>query len=117
MKTFVAIFTGTAEAMARFQALPEAERRAVQQRGSAAWHAWADKNRSALVNLGSPLGKTKRVSASGIADGRNNIGAYTIVQAESHEAAAKLFEGHPHFTVFPGDAVEVMECLPIPAAG
>jgi len=28
-----------------------------------------------------------------------------------HEAAAKLFQSHPHFTIFPGDAVEVMECL------
>jgi hypothetical protein len=41
--------------------------------------------------------------------------AFTLVQADSQEAAAKLFENHPHFTVFPGDAVEVMECLPVPA--
>jgi hypothetical protein len=40
--------------------------------------------------------------------------AFTVVQAESHDAAAKLFVNHPHFTIFPGDAVEVMECLPIP---
>ena len=33
-----------------------------------------------------------------------------------NEAAVKLFEGHPHFTIFPGDSVEVMECLPIPGA-
>ena len=39
---------------------------------------------------------------------------YVVVQAESHEAAAKMFEGHPHFTIFPGDSVEIMECLPIP---
>ena len=39
---------------------------------------------------------------------------FTIVKAESHEAAAKLFEGHPHFTIFPGDAVEVMEIMPVP---
>lgn len=42
------------------------------------------------------------------------MGAYTVVQADSHEAAAKLFENHPHFMIFPGDAVEVMERLPIP---
>ena len=40
--------------------------------------------------------------------------AYVIVQAENHEEAAQMFEGHPHFTIFPGEAVEVMECLPIP---
>jgi hypothetical protein len=40
--------------------------------------------------------------------------ANVIVQAESHEAAAKLFENHPHFTIFPGDSVEIMECLRLP---
>jgi hypothetical protein len=42
--------------------------------------------------------------------------ACTVVRAASHEDAAKLFEDHPHFTIFPGDGVEVMECLPIPEA-
>jgi hypothetical protein len=44
------------------------------------------------------------------------MGAFTVVRAESHQAAAKLFEGHPHFTVFPGDYVEIMPVLPIPGA-
>ena len=25
-----------------------------------------------------------------------------VVRAKSHEAAARLFEMHPHFTIFPG---------------
>ena len=37
-----------------------------------------------------------------------------MVRADSHEAAAKMFLNHPHFAIFPGDAVEVMEVLPIP---
>jgi hypothetical protein len=37
-----------------------------------------------------------------------------VVRAESHEAAVKLFENHPHFAIFPGDGVEVMPVLPIP---
>jgi hypothetical protein len=75
---------------------------------------WATANQKAIVDQGSPLGKTKRASAKGISDTKNEMTAYTIVQAESHEAAAKLFEKHPHFTMFPGDSVEVMECLPMP---
>ena len=66
------------------------------------------------IYTGAPLGRTKNVSASGIADIRNNMAGYTVVQAETHEAAAKLFENHPHFTIFPGDGVEIMECLPTP---
>ena len=40
--------------------------------------------------------------------------AWVVLRADSHEAAARLFEGHPHFTIFPGDGVEVMEVLPMP---
>jgi len=36
------------------------------------------------------------------------------VQADSHEAAAKLFENHPHFAIFPGDAIEIMPVGAIP---
>ena len=55
-----------------------------------------------------------KISKNGITDVRNDLGAWTIVQAETPEAAAKMFENHPHFTIFPGESVEVMECLPMP---
>ena len=80
----------------------------------AAWKSWAEKHQAAIVDQGAPLGRTKRVSTDGIGDIRNNMTAYTIVRADSQEAAARLFEQHPHFTIFPGDGVEVMECLPLP---
>ena len=64
--------------------------------------------------MGGPLGKTKRVGADGIADVGNEMGAFTVVRAASHEAAAKMFENHPHFAIFPGEAVEIMPVLPIP---
>jgi len=60
---------------------------------------------------GAPIGKTKCVDRKGVSTIKNAITGYVIVEAESHEAAAKLFQNHPHFTIFPGDAVEVMECL------
>jgi hypothetical protein len=114
--TFLAVFLGskTSAKMAAWLALPEAERRAKEQQGIAAWKAWVEKHKAALVELGGPLGKTKRVDASGIADIGNEMGAFTVVRAASHEAAAKLFENHPHFTVFPGERIEIMPVLPIP---
>lgn len=43
--------------------------------------------------------------------------AIVVVRAPSHEAAAKLFERHPHITVFPCDAVDVILLLgPDPGA-
>ena len=83
-------------------------------KGMAAWGDWMARNASAVVDGGGPLGKTKKTSAAGVSDIRNLVSGYVVVEAPSHEAAAKLFEAHPHFTIFPGDSVEVMEVLPIP---
>ena len=85
-------------------------------KGMQAWGAWMARHAGQIVDMGGPLGKTKRVSAAGIADVSNNIAAYIVVEADSHEAAARLFENHPHFSIFPGDGVDVMPCLPIPGA-
>lgn len=114
MNRYLAVFTGTPEAMARWEKLSESERQERQTRGIAAWKQWASDNATAIVEGGGPLSRTKRVSAAGIEDIRNNLAAFTLVRAESQEAAARLFLDHPHFTAFPGDGVEVMEILPVP---
>ena len=75
-----------------------------------------EKHQAVIAGTGGPLGKTKRVSPQGIADVSNDLSGYVVVRAASHEAAAKLFEGHPQFTIFPGEGVEVMPILPIPGA-
>src|SRR5262249_26327791 len=116
--TFLAVFLGskTNPQMTAWNALPEVERLAKQQEGVAAWEAWGRKKSAPNVRMGGPLGKTKKVSQRGIEDTSNEMGAYMVVRADSHEAAAKLFERHPHFTIFPGESVEIMPVLPIPGA-
>jgi len=115
-KNYLAIFLGNPNKsmMDAFNALPEAERMKRMKEGGDAWHAWVEKHKGSIVEMGSPLGKTKRTSKSGVEDTRNNMGAWTVVRAGSHDEAAKMFENHPHFTIFPGECVEIMECLPIP---
>ncbi len=85
-----------------------------RKKGSPLGRRGVETHQAAIVGMGGPLGKTKKVSAQGIEDASNAMGAYTIVRADSHEAAAKLFEHHPHFTIFPGESVEIMPILPIP---
>ena len=116
MKKFVAVYLGSASApeKAEWDKLDEDKRKALETSGIEAWMEWGKANSAAIVDQGSPLGKTKRASRQGIADTRNSMTGYVIVEAESHEAAARLFENHPHFTIFPGDSVEIMECLPLP---
>jgi hypothetical protein len=114
--TYLAVFVGskTGARMAAWNALSQDERRAREQEGIAAWKAWVEKHQGAIAEMGGPLGKTKKVDQGGIHDISNQMGAFAVVRADSHEAAARLFEGHPHFAIFPGEAVEIMPVLPIP---
>ena len=116
MKRYLAVFTESPSAMARWEALAEPERQRKQAEGVAAWTKWATENAAAIVEMGGPLSRTKLASTGGISDIRNNLAAFTVVQAESQDGAARLFLNHPHFTIFPGEGVEVMEVLPIPGA-
>jgi hypothetical protein len=117
MERFLAIYIGTQAALEKsgWNELDEEKRKALAASGVKAWEEWGTAHAAAIVDQGSPLGKTKRASAEGITDIKNSMTGYVIVQAESHEAAAKMFENHPHFAIFPGDSVEIMECLPLPA--
>jgi hypothetical protein len=107
MARFMAIYTGTPGS-----AMPDEKTVAA---GMAAWQAWMQTHAAQIVDGGGPLGKTKRVTKQGVADTRNNIAAYVVVEADSQDAAAAMFENHPHFAIFPGDGVDVMPCLPIPS--
>ena len=116
--TYLAVFLGskTSPRRAAWDALSESDRRTKEREGIAAWKAWAEKHQAAIVGMGGPLGKTKQVTQRGVDDTSNEMGAFTVVRADSHEAAARLFEKHPHFTIFPGESIEIMPVLPIPGA-
>jgi hypothetical protein len=116
MKKFLAIYVGstTGETMKKWSALDDETKKKREQEGMTSWMNWGEKHSKSILDHGAPLGKTKKVDASGVGDTKNLMTGYTIVEAESHEAAAKMFLNHPHFSVFPGDSVEIMECLPMP---
>jgi hypothetical protein len=115
---FLAVFLGdrASPRMQAWMSMPDADRKTREKEGFNAWMAWMDKHHDTIAYMGGPLGKTKSVGAGGITDISNAMGAFMVVHAASHEAAAKLFENHPHFAIFPGEAVEVMPVLPIPGA-
>jgi hypothetical protein len=110
MAKFMAVYTGKPGAP---RTPPDP---ATIAKGIEAWGAWGARHAGQIVDAGGPLGKTKKVSADGVADISNHLSGYVIVEAEDQEAAARMFLDHPHFTVFPGEGVEVMPCLPIPTA-
>ena len=115
MKQYMAVFLGSPDAVAKERATADEASKQRMREGMMAWGKWVEDHKAAIVNGGSPLGKTMKVDKSGISPTRNDMGAWIVVQAESHEEAAKMFEGHPHYTIFPGDRIEVMEIIPIPS--
>jgi hypothetical protein len=85
-----------------------------QKAGMDAWMAWGKKAASAIVDMGAPLGKSLRVTKGGTASPTtNDLGGYSVLQAESKEALAKTLEGHPHF-MMPDGSIEIVEMMPIP---
>ena len=116
MKKFLAVYMGTMydEKFKAFMAMPEADRKKTEAAGMAAWGAWMQEYAPHILDNGGPLGKTKKTDMGGVSDTKNDLSGYVVLQAESHEDAAKMFENHPHFTIFPGTSVEIMEILDMP---
>jgi hypothetical protein len=84
-----------------------------QKAGMEAWMAWSKKAASSIVDMGAPLGKSMRVTNAGSSPSTNDLGGYTVMQAESKEALATALAGHPHF-MMPEGSIEVIELMPIP---
>ena len=117
--TYLAVFLSNKSSprWRAWYAMSEEERRATDEVGLAAVKAWDEAHKDDIVYIGGPLGPTKRTSEAGIADVVNELTVFVVVRAPSHEAAARMFEGHPHFTIFPCDCVEVMPLLAGPDEG
>ncbi|MEL7105970.1 MAG: YciI family protein [Pseudomonadota bacterium] len=75
----------------------------------AAWGAWMETHKAALVDPGNPVGMSKTVSSAGVADngGPNPLAGYTILAADDIDAACKMAAANP--IVAEGGSVEVAE--------
>jgi hypothetical protein len=84
-----------------------------QKAGMEAWMTWSKKASGAIVDMGAPLGASLRVTTAGASPTKNDLGGYSVLQAESKEALAQALKGHPHF-MMPEGFIEVVELMPIP---
>jgi hypothetical protein len=81
------------------------------QAGMDAWMQWAGNVGNAIVDMGSPL---QTVGTVGGSSDDSYIGGFSVLEAESADAARALVDGHPHL-MSPGDpSIEVLEFLPVP---
>jgi hypothetical protein len=54
-----------------------------------------------------------RVRKGGASPSTNDLGGFSILQAESKEALAESLKGHPHF-MMPDGFIDVIELTPMP---
>lgn len=109
MKKFLIVYKASAAGFEKaMKSTPEQ-----QKAGMDAWMKWTNKAGSALVDMGAPLGKSLRVTPSGAAPTQNDLGGYSVMQAESKEKLAELMKGHPHFEM-QDSSIDIVEIMPIP---
>ncbi|NND04508.1 MAG: hypothetical protein HKN91_17165 [Acidimicrobiia bacterium] len=88
----------------------------VMQQIMAEWGAWYEKLGSAIVDDGAPFGHSKHITADGAGDGPlgdTPATGYTVIAADSIEAAAAACDGHPHIKY--GGQIQVFECFDMSA--
>jgi len=109
MKKFLVLYKAPSSSFEQMmKATPEQ-----QKAGMDAWMAWSKKAASSIVDMGAPLGKALRVTKGGGSPVTNDLGGYSVLQAESKEALAESLKGHPHFMT-PEGFIEITEIMPIP---
>ena len=99
MSHYLLIYRADPAAMA---AMPQPTPEQMEQM-SAAWFGWRDRVGSAMVDFGDP---TVPVNA----DADPTVGGYSLVEADSHDAALALLDGHPHTAM--GGRIDVYEVTP-----
>jgi ketopantoate hydroxymethyltransferase len=106
MKKYMVLYMAPVEEFEKMMAADKATMDANMQ----TWNEWMGAHTKDFVDPGMALGATLRVTPKGVSKVKNEVGGYSIVQAESHEAAAELFRDSPNFD-FAGAWIDVIECV------
>ncbi|MFL5738448.1 MAG: hypothetical protein ACJ76P_14120 [Actinomycetota bacterium] len=81
--------------------------------GMSKWNEWGQKVGDALLDFGKPLGESNRVAGGSTSPGEADARGYSIIEANSLEAATKMVEDHPHLHQ-PDGWIDVFEMMPAP---
>lgn len=79
-----------------------------------AWGEWIGRLGPALVDVGSPFGDRSAVADDGTSPAPGDLNGYSVVEADSLDAARALADRHPFLTEGKGRfSVEVFELVPM----
>jgi hypothetical protein len=107
MSKYLFLYHGPATSMADFT--PEQSEEQMR-----AWGAWMSRAGSALVDGGAPFGGRTAVSDDGTDGTPTDQNGYSIVEAESLDAAKQLTKDHPFLSEGKGRfSIEIFELVPM----
>jgi hypothetical protein len=107
MSRFIYLYRGPATPMEDFT--PEQGEEQMR-----AWGEWMGRVGPALADGGAPFGTRAAVSDDGTTPDPGDLNGYTIVEADSLDAARALLDGHPFLAEGKGRfSVEVFELVPM----
>ena len=109
MKRFIVLYNSSVPASQQMASATPEQAKA----GMEAWMAWAQQAGDAVVDLGTPIEATARISAAGAAESDSQASGYSLLQGNSREEIDTLLANHPHLQM-PGSSIDVFEALPIP---
>ena len=108
MAQFMMVYKGDAADMSE---MTEEEAHAVM----AQWAEWMQGVGSALTDLGTPFGPSSSIVDDGSAGTAASLTGYSIVEADSMDAARALADGHPFLSEGKGNyAIDLYEMMPVP---
>ncbi len=110
MKKFLVLYKAPIEIFQKMmKATPEQQKSFME-----AWNAWVKTAATSIVDMGAPVGKSLRVTPAGASPTVNDLGGYSVMQAESKEALAATLKEHPHFTMGDGAFIEISDMMDMP---
>ena len=109
MKKFLALYQSSVSAAQQMADVTPEQMKA----GMEAWRTWASRAKSAIVDIGTPLGHATAVTGGTEAPALSNITGFSILKAESTAELTKQLQDHPHSHA-PGGTILVLEFLPMP---
>ena len=109
MAQFIMLYKGDATDMAD---MTQEEMQAVM----AKWAEWMQGVGSALADIGTPFGPSSSIVDDGSAGTAVSLTGYSIVQADTMDAARALADNHPFLSEGKGNfAIDLYEMLPVPS--
>jgi hypothetical protein len=107
LKKFLVLYLAPPSVLADWAKTEPATRKAAEEKMQGDWQRWMS-DHAKMITVTEAAGKTKVVNSTGIGDTKNDIMLYSIIEAETHDIAAKAFANHPHLTI-PQSSIQVTE--------